>query len=54
MAETTEGHVESASEKEVTPAGNLGDRTEGRMVAPSHIGVEQLKAQKREIDEAGQ
>ena len=44
MAETSEGHVESASEKEVTLAGNLGDRTKGRMVAPSHVGVEQLKA----------
>ena len=29
MAETSEGHVESASEKEVTPAGNLGDGTKG-------------------------
>ena len=54
MAETSEGHVESASEKEVTLAGNLGDRTKGRMVAPSHVGVEQLKARKREINEAGQ
>ena len=52
MAQTSEGHVESVSE-EVTPAGNLGDGTEGRMVAPSHIGVEQLKAQKREINKAG-
>ena len=29
MAETSEGHVESASKKGVTPAGNLGDRTKG-------------------------
>ena len=54
MAETSEGHVESAFEKEVTPAGNLGDGTEGRTAAPSHVGVEKLKAQKREINEAGQ
>jgi len=46
MAETSKGHIESASEKEVTPTGNLGDGTEGRMAAPSHVGVEQLKAQK--------
>ena len=54
MAETSKGHVESASEKEVTPAGNLGDGTEERTAAPSHVGVEQLKAQKWEINEAGQ
>ena len=54
MAETSEGHVESASEKEVTPAGNLGNGTEGRTAAPSHVGVEQLKAQKQEINEARQ
>ena len=54
MTGTLDGHVESASKKEVTPAGNLGDGTEGRMAAPSHIGVEQLKAQKWEINKAGQ
>ena len=54
MVETSEGHIKSAYEKEVTLAGNLGDRTEGRTAAPSHIGVEQLKAQKWEINEAGQ
>jgi len=54
MAETFEGHVKSAFEKEVTPVGNLGNRTKGRMVALSHVGVEQLKAQKREINEVGQ
>ena len=54
MAETSKGHVESASKKEVTPVGNLGDRAEGRMVAPPHVGVEQLKDQKWEINEAGQ
>ena len=40
MAKTSEGHVESASEKEVTPAGNLGDETEGGAAAPPHVGVE--------------
>ena len=54
MAETSEGHVESASEEEVTPAGNLGDIAEGGAVAPPHVGVEQLKDQKWEINEAGQ
>ena len=54
MVETSNGHVESASEKEVTSGDNLDDRTEGRTAAPSHIGVEQLKAQKWEINEAGQ
>ena len=54
MAETSEGHVESASEMEVTPTGNLGDRTEGRTASPSHVGVEQLKARKWEINKAGQ
>ena len=54
MAETSEGHVESASEKEVTLAGSLSDGTEGRTAALSHVGVEQLKARKREINEAGQ
>ena len=54
MAETSEGHVESASEKEVTPVGNLGDRAEGRTAALSHVGAEQLKAQKWEINEARQ
>jgi len=48
MAETSEGHVESASEKEVTSVGNLGDGTEGRTAAPSHVGVKQLKAQGKE------
>ena len=54
MAETPEGHVESVSTEETTPAGNLSDRIEGGTMAPPHIGVEQLRAQKREIDEAGQ
>ena len=53
MEQTSEGHIESTSEKEVTPAGNLSDGTKGGAVAPPHVGVEQ-RAQKREIDEAGQ
>ena len=40
MEETSEGHVESASEEEVTPAGNLGNRAEGGTAAPPHVGVE--------------
>ena len=44
MAETSEGHVESASEEEVTPVGNLGDGAKGGVAAPPHIGVEQLEA----------
>ena len=54
MAETSEGHVESVSTEETTLAGNLGGATERRTAAPPHIGVEQLRARKREIDEAGQ
>ena len=52
MAETPEGHVKSASAEETTLAGNLGGRTEGGIVAPPHVGVEQLRAQKQEIEEA--
>ena len=53
MVGTSKGHVESVSMEEATPASNLGDGTEGRAVAPPHIVVEQLRARKREIDEAG-
>ena len=52
MEETPEGHVESASVEETTLAGNLGGGTEGGIAAPPHVGVEQLRAQKREIMEA--
>ena len=52
MAGTPEGHVESISVEEATPTGNLSDGTKGGTAAPPHIGVEQLRAQKREIDEA--
>ena len=54
MVETPEGHVESVSTEETTPAGNLGGGTKGGIAAPPHVGVEQLRARKREIDEAGQ
>jgi len=54
MAGTPKGHVESISTEEATPAGNLGDGTKGGTVAPPRVGVEQLRAQKQEIDEAGQ
>ena len=54
MTGTPEGHVESISAEETTLASNLGDGTEGEKAIPPHIGVEQLRAQKREIDEARQ
>jgi len=54
MAETPKGHVESVSAEETTLAGNLGGGTEGDTAAPPHVGVEQLRAQKWEINEAGQ
>ena len=39
--------------EEATPAGDLDGETEGEIAAPPHIGVEQLRARKQEIDEAG-
>ena len=51
MAGTPEGHVESVFAEEATLVRNLGDGTEAM---EPHIGVEQLRAQKQEIDEAGQ
>ena len=54
LAETSEGHVESVSIEETTPTGILGGITERGTVAPPHVGVEQLRARKREMDEAGQ
>ena len=44
MMGTPEGYVESISMEEATPAGNLGDGTEGGTAAPPHVGVEQLRA----------
>ena len=54
MAETSEGRVKSVSAEETTPAGNLAGATKRGTAAPPHVGVEQLEAQKREIDEAGE
>ena len=54
MVGTPKGHVESVSTKETTPAGNLGGEIEGDTAALPRIGVEQLRAQKREIIEARQ
>ena len=54
MVETLEGRIESVSEEGATPAGNLGGRTGGEAVAPSRVRMEQLRARKLEIDEAGQ
>ena len=53
MTGTLEGHVERVPAEEATPTGNLGDETEGETVSPPRMGVERLKAQKREIEEAG-
>jgi hypothetical protein len=54
MAETPKGHVESVTAEETTLVGNLGGGTKGGTAAPPHIGVEQLRAQKQETDEAKQ
>ena len=52
MMGTPEGHVESVSEEEATPANNLGDEAEGETAAPPRMRVEQLKARHPEIKEA--
>ena len=52
MMGTPEGHVESISKVEATPANNLSDKAEGETAAPPRMGVEQLKAQHQEIKEA--
>ena len=52
MTGTPEGHVESVSEEEATPTDNLGDEAKGETVASPCMGVEQLKARHREIEEA--
>ena len=51
MTGTPEGHVESISMEEATPVGNLDGETKGETAAPPRVGVEQLRARKREIDE---
>ena len=52
MMGTPKGHVESVPMEEATLTGNLSDETEGETVAPPHMGLEQLKARQREIEEA--
>ena len=52
MMGTPEGHVESIPAEKATPVGNLGDETKGETAAPPCMGVEQLKARQREIEEA--
>ena len=54
MMGTPEGHIKSISIEEATPTGNLGGGTKGGTAASPHVVVEQLRAQKREIDEARQ
>ena len=53
MADTSEGHIESISEGEATPAANPDVRNGGKAAAPSHVRMEQLRARKLEIDDAG-
>ena len=52
MMGTPKGHVESIPAEEATLMGNLGDKTEGETGAPPRMGVEQLKARQRDIEEA--
>ena len=44
MTQTPKGHVQSVSREEATPMGNANARTEGEVVAPSHVRMEQLRA----------
>ena len=52
MVGTSEGHVESVSEEEATPADNPSDEVKGETAATPRMGVEQLKARHQEIEEA--
>ena len=55
MTQTPEGHVQSVFGEETTPTGNPDARIEGEAAAaPSHVRMEQLRARKLEIDDAGQ
>jgi len=54
MADTSEGHVESVSEGDATATANPDMRNGGKAVAPSHVRMEQLRARKLEINDAGQ
>ena len=53
MTQTPEGHVQSVSGEETTPTGNLDARIKAETTAPSHVRMEQLRARKLEIDDAG-
>ena len=52
MAGTPEGHVKSIFVEEATSVDNLDDEAKWETVAPPRMGVEQLKARHREIEEA--
>ena len=54
MTQTPEGHVQSISGEETTPTGNPDARIKAETAAPSHVRMEQLRARKLEIDDAGQ
>ena len=54
MTQTPEGDVQSVSGEETTPTDNPNARIEAETAAPSHVRMEQLRAQKLEIDDAGQ
>jgi len=54
MVETPDGRVESVSGEETTPIANPDGGTGGKAAAPSRVRMEQLRAWKLEIDEAGQ
>jgi len=54
MTQTPEGHVQSVSGEETTPTGNPDARIKAETMAPSHVRMEQLRARKLEIDDAGQ
>ena len=52
MMGTPEGHVESVPKEQATPVNNLSDEAKGDTAGPPRMGVEQLKARQREIEEA--
>ena len=49
MTGTPKGHIESISAEEATLAGNLNSETEEETTALPRVGVDQLRARKREI-----
>ena len=54
MAQTPEGQVEDVSGEEATPTNNPDGGSRGEATPPSRLGIEQLRARKLEIGEAGQ